>query len=509
MADIKKVLVANRGEIAIRVFRTCRKMGIGTVAIYTHADRLAPHVRYADEAYCITDGPEDTSYLKQEKIIQLAKELGAAIHPGYGFYAENANFVKDCENNGIPFIGPKAEHIILMGSKTGARKAMMEAGVPVVPGTKDAITDVEAAKKTALEVGYPIMLKAVHGGGGKGMRLVHDEADFESSYRMASSEAQNAFGNGDMYIEKFIIEPHHVEIQVLGDSHGNGIHLFERECSIQRRHQKVIEEAPSPFINDDTRAKMYEVAVKAVKAIGYESAGTLEFIVGADQNFYFLEMNTRLQVEHPVTELITGVDIVREMIQIAEGKPISFQQEEIQRQGHAIECRVYAEDPMNNFAPSPGLITVYESPEGPNVRVDSGAYAGFEVPLYYDPMIAKVCAIGKTRESAITSMKRILSEYKICGIKTSIPFHKRVLENETFLAGNYDTAFIDTKFDMEDMKRKRNEDVDVPIIAAAIKQVLSEKIAAERSVTRRDVGESNWKKFGRMTSLGNKLGGGF
>lgn len=505
MADIKKVLVANRGEIAIRVFRTCRKMGIGTVAVYTHADRLAPHVRYADEAYCITEDASDTSYLKQDKIIALAKKLGAAIHPGYGFYAENADFVKDCDKNGVTFIGPKAEHIILMGSKTGAREAMQKAGVPIVPGT-EIIKDVEKAKAEARKVGYPIMLKAVHGGGGKGMRLVHDEADFESSYRMASSEAQNAFGNGDMYIEKFIIEPHHVEIQVLGDSHGNGLHLYERECSIQRRHQKVIEEAPSPFINDDTRAKMYEVAVKAVKAIGYQSAGTLEFIVGADQNFYFLEMNTRLQVEHPVTELITGVDIVRQMIFVAEGKPLSYKQEDIRKEGHAIECRVYAEDPSNNFAPSPGLITVYESPEGPNVRVDSGAYAGFEVPLYYDPMIAKVCCVSRTRDGAIRSMKRILSEYKILGIKTSIPFHQRVLENETFLAGNYDTAFIDTKFDMEDMQRKQNEDVDMPILAAAIKQLLSEKAAAARSVTRRDVGESNWKRFGRLTSFGSKLG---
>jgi len=507
MTDIKKVLVANRGEIAIRVFRTCRKMGIGTIAVYTHADRLAPHVRYADEAYCISDDANDTSYLKQNKILDLAQKLGAAIHPGYGFYSENADFVNECEKRGIIFIGPKAEHIILMGSKTGARKAMMAAGVPVVPGTKDAITDVEAAKKTALEVGYPIMLKAVHGGGGKGMRLVEKESEFESAFRTASSEAQNAFGNGDMYIEKFIIQPHHVEVQVLGDTHGNGIHLLERECSIQRRHQKVIEEAPSPFINDDTRAKMYEVAVKAVKAIKYVSAGTLEFIVGADQDFYFLEMNTRLQVEHPVTELITGVDIVREMIHIAEGKPMTYKQEEIVRQGHAIECRVYAEDPMNNFAPSPGLITVYEAPEGPNVRVDSGAYAGFEVPLYYDPMIAKVCSNGQTRERAILNMKRILTEYKICGIKTSIPFHQRVLENKTFLEGNYDTAFIDTKFDMEDMKRKLNEDVDVPIIAAAIKQLLTEKLSAARSVTRRDIGESNWKRFGRLTSLGNKLGG--
>ena len=506
MPDIKKVLVANRGEIAIRVFRTCRKMGISTVAVYTHADRKAPHVRYADEAYCITEGENDTSYLKQDKILEIAEKTGSAIHPGYGFYSENADFVKECEKRDIIFIGPKAEHITLMGSKTGARNAMVEAGVPVVPGTKNAIRDVKDAMATAKEVGYPIMLKAVHGGGGKGMRLVHEESEFESAFRTASSEAANAFGNGDMYIEKFIEEPHHVEIQVLGDSHGNARHLFERECSIQRRHQKVIEEAPSPFINDETREKMYEVAVKAVKAMGYVSAGTLEFIVGKDQDFYFLEMNTRLQVEHPVTELITGVDIVRQMIFIAEGKPISYAQEEITKKGHAIECRIYAEDPSNNFAPSPGEITVYQTPEGPNVRVDSGAFAGYEVPLYYDPMIAKVCCVSRTRKGAIANMKRILSEYRISGIKTSIPFHQRVLENETFIAGDYDTAFIDTKFDMEDLQRRQSQDDTVAVIAAAIKQFNSEKQAAARSVTRRDVGESNWKKYGRLTSFGSKLG---
>lgn len=506
MPEIKKVLVANRGEIAIRVFRTCRKMGISTVAIYTHADRTAPHVRYADEAYCISESETDTSYLKADKIIEIAKKTGSAIHPGYGFYSENPDFVKRLEEENVVFIGPSAEHIILMGSKTGARNAMVEAGVPVVPGTKNAIRDIEEAKQTAREVGYPIMLKAVHGGGGKGMRLVHEESEFESSFRLASSEAANAFGNGDMYIEKFIVSPHHVEIQILGDRHGNAIHLFERECSIQRRHQKVIEEAPSPFINDDTRAKMYNVAVQAVKKIGYFSAGTLEFIVGADQNFYFLEMNTRLQVEHPISELITGVDIVAEMIRVAEGKALSYKQEDIVMTGHAIECRIYAEDPSNNFAPSPGLITVYETPGGPNVRVESGAFAGYEVPLYYDPMIAKVCSVGKTRESAIVSMKRILTEYKVCGIKTSIPFHQRVLKNETFLSGNYDTSFIDTKFDMEDLQRKEAKDPKVALIAAAIKQLQSEKISAKRSVTRRDVGESNWKRFGRLVSLGNKLG---
>ncbi|MEC9493175.1 acetyl-CoA carboxylase biotin carboxylase subunit [Flexistipes sp.] len=505
MAEIKKVLVANRGEIAIRIFRTCRKMGIKTVAVYTHADRKAPHVRYADEAYCITESASDTNYLKMDKIIKIAKDTGAAIHPGYGFYAENADFVRKCDEEDVTFIGPKAEHIDLMGSKTGARMAMAEAGVPTVPGTKNPIRDVDEAKKICRDIGYPIMLKAVYGGGGKGMRLVEKEEDFDSAFRTASSEAKNAFGNGDMYIEKFIIQPHHVEVQVLGDSHGNALHLFDRECSIQRRHQKVIEEAPSPFINEETREKMCEVASKAVKRLGYISAGTLEFVVGADQSFYFLEMNTRLQVEHPITEMITGVDIVREMIRIAEGKEISFKQEEIHRNGHAIECRIYAEDPSNNFAPSPGLLTIYQTPEGPNVRVESGAYQGYEIPLYYDPMIAKVCANSKTRDGAIENMKRVLSEYIVAGIKTSIPFHFSVLKNETFLSGNYDTGFIDNKFDKEDLERKEHEDPTVPLVAAAIKQLMSEKIAAARSRTRPEVGESDWKRFGKLLNFGNRI----
>ncbi|ADR18478.1 acetyl-CoA carboxylase biotin carboxylase subunit [Calditerrivibrio nitroreducens] len=501
MPEIKKVLVANRGEIAIRVFRTCRRIGIKTVAIYTHADRKAPHVRYADEAYCITDGPSDTSYLKKDRIIEIAKKTGAAIHPGYGFYAENADFRRACDEAGVIFIGPSAEHIEMMGSKTGARAVMAEAGVPTVPGTKNPIRDVEEAKKVAREIGYPIMLKAVYGGGGKGMRLVHKEEDFESSFRMASSEALNAFGNGDVYMEKFIVQPHHVEIQVLGDMHGNAIHLFDRECSIQRRHQKVIEEAPSPFISKETREKMCKVAAEAIRKIGYYSAGTLEFIVGADQNFYFLEMNTRLQVEHPITEMITGVDIVREMIFVAEGKPLSYKQEDISILGHAIECRVYAEDPSNNFAPSPGLLTVYQTPEGPNVRVESGAYQGYEIPLYYDPMIAKVCSFSKDRNGAIEHMKRILSEYMISGIKTSIPFHMAVLKNPTFLSGVYDTGFIENKFDMEELKRREHLDPTVAAIVASIKQLISEKISASRAVTRPDITESNWKRFGKMINL--------
>jgi len=494
MPEIKKVLVANRGEIAIRVFRTCRNMGLGTVAIYTHADRKAPHVRYADEAYCITDNPKDPFYLnKMDRIIDVAKKTGAAIHPGYGFYAENVDFAGACADEGVIFIGPSPEHIELMGSKIGAKKAMEEAGVPVIPGTKEPVEDFEEAKRVAEEIGYPIMLKAVHGGGGKGMRFIEKRENFESAFKNAQSEALIAFGSREIFIEKFIVEPHHVEIQVLGDMHGNGIHLFERECSIQRRYQKVIEEAPSPFINDETRAKMYEVTLKALKKLGYYSAGTLEFIVDADQNFYFLEMNTRLQVEHPITELITGVDLVHQMIRVAEGKELLYKQEDIQRRGHAIECRIYAEDPENNFAPSPGLLTIYEEPGGPNVRVDSGAYQGYKVPFYYDPLIAKVCTYGKDRSCAIRNMRRALSEYKVAGIKTSIPFHIRVLKNQAFLSGNYHTGFIDKKFDMEDLRKREHLDITVPVIAAAIKQLLSEKIAIQRAMTRSDVEESSEK----------------
>jgi len=504
MAKIEKVLVANRGEIAIRIFRTCRKMNIKSIAIYTDVDRKAPHVRYADEAYPISSDSQDISYLQDDKIIRLAKEKNAAIHPGYGFFAENADFAEKCKKNNVIFIGPASKHIKLMGSKTGARAAMTSAGVPVVPGTKNPIRDLNDAKNAALEIGYPIMLKAVYGGGGKGMRILKDEQNFDATFRTASSEALSSFGNGDIYIEKYIVKPHHVEIQVLGDQHGGAIHLFERECSIQRRHQKVIEETPSPFINDKVRNNMYEVAVKAVKSLGYYSAGTLEFIVGSDQTFYFLEMNTRLQVEHPITEITTGIDIVREMIRVAEGKELTFKQNEISRHGHAIECRIYAEDPTNNFAPSPGLVTVYQAPEGPNVRVSSGAYDGYEIPIYYDPLIAKVCANSKTREGAIENMKRILSEYIIAGIRTNISFHQSVLKNKTFVSGIYDTDFIDTNFNMEDLQRKKNEDVTIPLIAAAIRQVRSERISLQKTDTDSKPIESNWKKSGKVINVSNK-----
>jgi acetyl-CoA carboxylase biotin carboxylase subunit len=500
---IKKILVANRGEIALRIFRTCRVMNITTVAIYTHADRGSLHVRYADEAYCISDGPDDISYLKPDKILKIAKEIGAAIHPGYGFLSENADFAKECEDNGVIFIGPSADIIARMGIKTEARKVMREAGLPIVPGTEQPLKNAEEAKKVAKEIGYPVMLKALAGGGGKGMRLVRKEEDIEASFRMSCSEAENAFGNSAIYIEKYIENPHHIEVQVMGDRYGNVIHLYERECSIQRRNQKVIEESPSPFISDETRAKMFDVAVKACKNIGYYSAGTLEFMVDKDQNFYFLEMNTRLQVEHLVTESCTGVDIVRDMIMIASGYPLPYKQEEIEFRGAALECRIYAEDPANNFMPSPGVITLQEKPGGRNVRLDSATYGGYEVSLHYDPMIAKLCCWGRSRDSAIRTMIRALREFKILGIKTTIPFHRRVLTNPDFIKGNYDTTFIDTRFDAEDLKLKEDSDPTIAVIAAVLKHYEREKSIMAQATTLPKVGDSLWKYYGKLQMAAN------
>ncbi|GHT30395.1 acetyl-CoA carboxylase biotin carboxylase subunit [Bacteroidia bacterium] len=502
---IKKVLVANRGEIAMRIFRTCRVMNLPTVAIYTHVDRGALHVRYAEEAYCISQDESDTSYLKPDLILSIAKKTGSAIHPGYGFLSENADFARRCEEEGVVFIGPSADIIARMGIKTEARKIMKAAGLPIVPGTEQPIASLEEVREQAKEIGYPIMLKAAAGGGGKGMRLVRDEKDLDAAFRMSRSEAANSFGNDSIYIEKYIENPHHIEVQILGDKYGNVIHLYERECSIQRRNQKVIEESPSPFVKEETRKKMLAVAVEACKKIGYYSAGTLEFMMDKDQNFYFLEMNTRLQVEHPVTEECTGVDLVRDMIMVASGSRLPYKQEDIEFRGAAIECRIYAEDPANNFMPSPGVIRVREAPEGRNVRLDSAAYAGFEVSLHYDPMIAKLCSWGRNRDSAIQNMIRSLREYKMLGIKTTIPFHLRVLHNKTFLKGNYDTTFIDTKFDKEDLNRRRNSDPTVAIIAAALKHFEEEKEAAARATTVPLVGESLWKHYGKLQMLASNF----
>ena len=439
---IKKILVANRGEIAMRIFRTCRVMNIATVAIYTRVDRGALHVRYAEEAYCISDSPEDTSYLKPEKILQIAKKTGAAIHPGYGFLSENADFARRCEEEGVIFIGPSADIIARMGIKTEARQIMREAGLPIVPGTEDPVKGIAEAKKVAAEVGYPIMLKALAGGGGKGMRLVRSEEEMETALRLSQSEAGTSFGNDAVYIEKYIENPHHIEVQILGDKYGNVIHLYERECSIQRRNQKVIEESPSPFVKPETRAKMLKVAVEACKRINYYSAGTLEFMMDKDQNFYFLEMNTRLQVEHPVTEFVSGVDLIKEQIQIAAGLPLSVSQEDISPNGHAIECRINAENPRKNFMPCPGTIEHLHIPGGNGVRVDTAVYAGYQIPPNYDSMIMKVIVHDKDRASAIAKLRSTLGEVIIEGIETNLDFQYDILQQKDFIEGKITTDFI-------------------------------------------------------------------
>lgn len=470
-----KILIANRGEIAVRVERACREMGIRTVAVYSEIDRHALHVRCADEAYLIGPPPAGESYLVIDKIIDAAKRSGAeAIHPGYGFLAENPLFAERCEKEGIQLIGPSAYAMRTMGSKTLARKTVQEAGVPLVPGTVEPIATEEEVFQVAGTIGYPLMLKATAGGGGKGLRLVRAEEDLRSSLRMAKSEAKSAFSDDSVYIEKYIENPRHVEIQILGDRHGNYVHLCERECSIQRRHQKVIEESPSVIITPEVRAAMGKVAIEAARAVRYEGAGTVEFLVDRDVRFYFLEMNTRLQVEHPVTEVVTGVDIVKEQIRIAAGGRLSLRQEDVKQTGHAIECRVYAEDPDRNFMPCPGLVTSLRTPGGPGVRDDSGVFEGFEIPIYYDPIISKLVAWGKDREEAVARMKRALGEYIVTGVKTTIPFHIRVMNNRHFLEGNFDTNFIDKVFFREERERELPHP-DVAVITAAIQMHLDER----------------------------------
>jgi acetyl-CoA carboxylase biotin carboxylase subunit len=463
----KKVLIANRGEIAVRLIRACRELGIPAVAVYSEADRNALHVKCADEAYCVGPPPSAESYLVMDRILGVAKDAGVdAIHPGYGFLAENPAFARMCEENSITFIGPSPSAIEMMGHKTIARKTMIEAGVPVVPGTELIEDDAELAAR-AVEIGLPVMIKAAAGGGGKGMRVVEDEKEIDGAIRGARSEARSSFGDDAVYIEKYVEDPRHIEFQVLADRHGNVIHLFERECSIQRRHQKVIEEAPSTALDDKLRERMGQAAVNAARAAGYWSAGTVEFLVDRHRDFYFLEMNTRLQVEHPVTEMITGVDIAKEMFRIASGEKLSLTQEEVRMNGWAIECRVYAEDPFNNFLPSPGVILALRIPNGPGVRDDSGVYAGYEVPLFYDPMISKLCAWGRDRHEAVERMKRALGEYIVKGIKTTVPFHLKVMENEDFLAGNITTGFIGDSFILE-AGEIDDELRDVAIVAAAL-----------------------------------------
>jgi acetyl-CoA carboxylase biotin carboxylase subunit len=495
----KKILIANRGEIACRVIRACREMGIGTVAVYSDADSDALHVRMADEAYHIGPSPSAASYLRGEKIIDAAKRSNAeAIHPGYGFLSENAAFVREVSDAGITFIGPPPAAMEAMGGKISARKIAIEAAVPVVPGTTEPIKSFEDAKETAATFGYPVMLKASAGGGGKGMRLVADETELRSALDAAQSEALASFGDDAVYIEKAIVRPRHIEIQVFSDKHGNHVHLGERECSIQRRHQKVIEECPSPINSAELRAEMGACAVKVAKAVNYVGAGTVEFLVSdVDRSFYFLEMNTRLQVEHPVTELATGIDLVREQIRVALGEPLSFSQEDVSWKGHAIECRVYAEDPANNFLPSPGRITRLRIPNGPGVRDDGGVYEGAEVSIYYDPMISKLAVVGRDRDEAIGRMRRALQEYDVAGIRTTLPFFREVMGDAEFVEGKLDTGYI-SRFNERKQDPQTSEiEKDILITAAALSH--SKTAATTSTVFTRKTGR--WAEAARLAIL--------
>jgi acetyl-CoA carboxylase biotin carboxylase subunit len=513
-----KILIANRGEIAVRVIRACREMGLRSVALFSDVDRPALHVRMADEAYALAPGSSTASetYLNVERIIAIARASGAqAIHPGYGFLSENPRLARACEENSIKFIGPTAAAMELMGSKTAARAAMQRAGVPMVPGSTGGLGGLEDAKRTAKEVGYPVMLKAASGGGGKGMRLVRTEAELASAYEAARSEALRAFGDDEVYVEKLIERPRHVEIQVLADELGHCVYLGERECSVQRRHQKVIEESPSAIVDAEMRRKMGETAVRVAQAAKYSNAGTVEFLVDADRNFYFLEMNTRLQVEHPVTELVTGLDLVQLQIRIAADEPLPFRQPDVRLRGHAIECRIYAEDPENNFFPSPGKITRLVTPSGPGIREDSGVYEGWTVPLEYDPLLSKLIAYGEDRHHAIARLRRALDEYFLGGIKTNLPLFRRILRDEDFQAAHIDTGYLDRLLSAaavgaEATKQDRSEEEIAAIAAALFAALPHGDIAAtpasvapgartSTSGSRRST--SSWKRTGREEGL--------
>ena len=452
-----KILVANRGEIALRVMRTARAMGIDTVAVYSEADRHAPHVKYADEAVLLGPAPSSESYLVMDKVIAAAKLTGAdGIHPGYGFLSENSEFANKIAAEGIIFIGPGQKAIETMGSKLAAKDAVRAYDIPMVPGIDEAITDPKKAKVIAKEIGFPILIKASAGGGGKGMRVVESEDVLEEQMNRAISEALSAFGDGSVFIEKYISSPRHIEIQVLADSHGNVVHLFERECSIQRRHQKVVEEAPSAVLTPELRERMGEAAIKVAKSCNYEGAGTVEFLLDSDNNFYFLEMNTRLQVEHPITEYITGVDLVAEQIKVARGEKLSFTQDDLKIKGHAVELRIYAEDPLNDFLPSIGILETYIRPTGEGVRLDDGYEQGMEIPIYYDPMVAKLITYADTRTAAIQKMKLAIADFKIVGLETTLPFGKFVMENEQFISGDIDTHFVKKYYSPEALLKGQN-----------------------------------------------------
>ncbi|MDD4756508.1 MAG: acetyl-CoA carboxylase biotin carboxylase subunit [Prolixibacteraceae bacterium] len=495
MNRIKKILIANRGEIAIRIMRTCREMDILTVAVFSEADRTSLHVRYADEAYYIGKAPSSESYLNIDNIIKVARASNAdAIHPGYGFLSENAQFAQRCLYEGIIFIGPSPEVIMQMGDKLTAREEMIKAGIPVVPGTRGSVSSLKDAFSSIHQIGLPVMIKATAGGGGKGMRLVYNELEIMQALRASRSEARTSFGNDEVYIEKYISSPHHIEFQILADQHGNIIHLFERECSIQRRHQKMIEETPSPLLTPELRKEMGEAAVKAARAVNYTGAGTIEFLVDEKLKYYFLEMNTRLQVEHPITERVTGIDLVKQQIKIAEGSKLEFSQEDICQTGHAIECRIYAEDPDNQFMPSPGKIHKISEPLGFGVRTDGYVYEGYNIPLHYDPMISKLIVWGDTREEAIGRMRRALYEYKITGVKTSIQFLERIMNNPNFVNGIYDTNFIEKNLHQL-MKKKSVENIDDMIIIAAYINYLDKISRVQENRKEFVPAQSRWKKI--------------
>ncbi|MBC8051807.1 MAG: acetyl-CoA carboxylase biotin carboxylase subunit [Sphingobacteriaceae bacterium] len=489
---IRKILVANRGEIALRIMRSAREMGIQTVAVFSEADRMALHVQYADEAICIGEAPSNQSYLVIEKIIGACKKTSAdAIHPGYGFLSENPQFAQAVVDAGIVFIGPSAGAMEIMGNKLSAKAAALSYNIPLVPGTDTAITDMAEAKLRAHEVGFPILIKAAAGGGGKGMRIVEKAEDFESQMQRAVSEAISAFGDGAVFIERYVTSPRHIEIQILGDSHGNIVHLFERECSVQRRHQKVVEEAPSAVLSPQLREKMGKCAVDAAKSCNYTSAGTVEFILDENLDFYFLEMNTRLQVEHPVTEMITGLDLVKEQIKIANGEKIGFKQDDLKIHGHAIELRVYAEDPTNDFLPDIGKLSKYKIPQGPGVRVDDGFAEGMEIPIYYDPMIAKLIVWGVDREEAIERMKRAIDEYQITGVRNTLNFGKFVMEHESFRSGNFDTHFVSKYFSNEIAVQDSETEA---FIAAIMAVKLLDKNSNTPAISTTAASYSNWKR---------------
>lgn len=501
---IGKILIANRGEIAIRIMRSCREMNIRTVAVFSEADRTSKHVFYADEAYCIGGAASSESYLNIDRILETAQQCGAdAIHPGYGFLSENAEFARRCQEAGIIFIGPRPETIKTMGDKISARQKMIDAGVPVVPGTRENLESVEDAREVCRKVGFPVMIKASQGGGGKGMRLIRSESEVEEAYLAAKSEALSSFGDDTVYVERFVEEPHHIEFQILGDTYGNVIHLCERECSVQRRHQKIVEESPSPFVTPELRERMGRDAVAAASAVGYVGAGTIEFLVDKDRNYFFLEMNTRLQVEHPITEEVVGIDLVKEQIFIADGQPLRYKQSDIRQRGHAIECRICAEDAEANFMPSPGQIRLLAEPSGIGIRLDSYVYEKYEIPIHYDPMIGKLIVWATNRQFAIERMCRALDEYKITGIKNNITYLHSIMQVDDFVRGDYNTSFIE-KHAAELVAAhtpKDKEAEDMTLIAAFVNYMVFMEDSGASAAAPQQTVTSRWREYGKRKGV--------